>query len=223
MTYKVQGIILSKKDIRDVDRQFVLYTFQRGKIEVLAKGARKIESKLSGNLELLNHAMFTVGKGRTIDRVATVDVMEAFQPIKNNLFSLSAALYCFEIFNSFVKWEERDEPLFLLLLDFLETLQNTNRTATQKTLAHLFLLKFSHLLGLYEVRHGRGDIHRTIGVGSLADCMKHTLPVSQIEEGAYHFIENHCDSAPRSQCYFDLLSSQSKTIERILSHEQVIA
>lgn len=206
MTYKVQGIIIGKRDHRDADRHFVLYTFEQGKIPVLAKSARKIESKLSGNLELLNHALFTIGKGRALDRIATVDVMQNFQGIKENLYALSSALYCFEIFDLCVKWEQRDESLFLLLVDFLETLKRTQRTAAQKTLAHLFILKLSYLLGLYESRSELDDVHRRLCAGSLADCLDPSMLGEPLETGVNRFLQNNLDVFPRSQAYFDLLS-----------------
>ncbi len=210
MTYKVQGIIIGKKDHRDADRHFVLYTYEQGKIPVLAKSARKIESKLSGNLELLNHALFTIGKGRSLDRIATVDVLGNFQAIKNNLYALSSALYCLEIFDVLVKWEHRDESLFLLLVDFLETLKKTPRTSAQKTLAHLFILKLSYLLGLYEARTELDDIHRRLFAGSLADCLEQSLPTDALEAGVCRFLQNNLDVFPRSQAYFDLLSPKEK-------------
>jgi len=210
MTYKVQGIILQKKDHRDVDRCFVLYTFERGKIQAIAQGTRKIESKLSGNLELLNHALFTIGKGRMLDRIATVDGVGSFQHIKNNLYALSAALYCFEIFDRCVQWEERDEPLFLLLIDFLETLQKTPRTSGQKTLAHLFIIKLSFLLGLHEADQALDDIHRRLFSGSFSDCMKSSLPQGALATGVERFLQNNLDALPRSQNYFDLLSPKEK-------------
>ncbi|MDP2629876.1 MAG: DNA repair protein RecO [Candidatus Uhrbacteria bacterium] len=206
MTYKVQGIIIGKRDHRDADRHFVLYTYEQGKIPVMAKSVRKIESKLSGNLELLNHALFTIGKGRTLDRIATVDVLGNFQMIKKNLYALSSALYCFEIFDLFVKWEQRDESLFLLLVDFLETLKKTPRTSGQKILAHLFLLKLSYLLGLYEAQPDLDEIHRQLFTGSLADCLERPLSTNALEVGVNRFLTNHLDISPRSQAYFDLLS-----------------
>lgn len=210
MTYKVQGIIIGKRDHRDADRHFVLYTFERGKIAVVAKSVRKIESKLSGNLELLNHALFTVGKGRSLDRIATVDVLGNFRVIKENLYALSSALYCFEIFDSCVKWEERDESLFLLLVDFLETLKRTSRISAQKTVAHLFLLKFSYLLGVYHVRDELDAVHRLLKLGSLADCLSNSLPLDELERGVGRFLRDHLNELPRSQAYFDLLIPKEK-------------
>lgn len=150
MTYKTQGIIIGKKDYRDADRLFVLYTFEHGKIQAVAQGTRKIGSKLSGSIELLNYCSFTLAKGKSIDRIATVDVHETFENVKDNLFSLCAALYGIDIFNQLVKWDSRDEALFLLLLDFLEGIQKSSRQSSHSTLVRAFLSKLSSLLGYGE-------------------------------------------------------------------------
>lgn len=150
MTYKTQGIIIGKKDYRDTDRLFVLYTFEQGKIQAVAQGTRKIESKLSGSLELLNHCSCTFAKGKQLDRIATVDVHGTFEPIKENIFSLTAALYGIDIFNQLVKWEERDESLFLLLVDFLESIQKSARQSATASTVESFLLKLSSQLGYGE-------------------------------------------------------------------------
>lgn len=150
MTYKTQGIIIGKKDYRDADRLFTLYTFERGKIQAVAQGTRKIESKLAGSLELLNHCSCTFAKGKNLDRIATVDVHETFEPVKANLFSLSAALYGIDIFNQLVKWDARDEALFLLLVGFLESLKKSSRQSTHRAFVDAFLSKLSSLLGYGE-------------------------------------------------------------------------
>ena len=150
MTYKTQGIIIGKKDYRDADRLFTLYTFDYGKVQAVAQGTRKIESKLSGSLELLNHCSCTFAKGKTLDRIATVDVHHTFEPIKDNLFSLSAALHGIALFDQLVKWDLRDEPLFLLLLDFLESIQKSPRQSHLPGAVDSFAAKLSTQLGYGE-------------------------------------------------------------------------
>ncbi len=204
MTYKVQGIILRKHDHRDADRRFVLYTFQRGKIEAIAKGARKSESKLSGDLELLNHAIFTIGKGRMLDRIATVDIVAAFHGIKDHASRLTTALYCFEIFDQLVKWEERDEHLFLLLIDFLETLHTIERRASLHILANLFLLKFFSILGSYEEDARLARIHGKVMRGPLSDCIE-GISEKMFIPAVTNIVQKNLDVLPKSKEYFDFL------------------
>lgn len=150
MTYRSQGIIIRKKNYRDADRLFAVYTFDRGKVQAIAQGTRKIESKLAGSLELLNHCTFTFAKGKILDRIATVDVHQTFEPIKGDLFALSAALHGIALFDESVRWDLRDEPLFLLLLDFLESIQEGTKQAHFPAAVAVFSRKLSAQLGYGE-------------------------------------------------------------------------
>ncbi len=62
--YRTQGIILKKEDRGEADRLFTIYTKDFGKLELLAKGERKIKSKLRGGLELFYFQIFSLSKER---------------------------------------------------------------------------------------------------------------------------------------------------------------
>jgi len=47
-----QGIILKRQNYGEADRILTFFTYEEGKLVALAKGVRKIKSKLGGNLEL---------------------------------------------------------------------------------------------------------------------------------------------------------------------------
>jgi len=51
VTYLTKAIILKKYDSGDYDRQYLLYTAAGGKITAIAKGAKKITSKLNPQLD----------------------------------------------------------------------------------------------------------------------------------------------------------------------------
>lgn len=60
-----QGIILSRTDYGEADRIITLLTPDHGKLRLMAKGVRKIKSKLAGGIELfsVSHITFIQGKG----------------------------------------------------------------------------------------------------------------------------------------------------------------
>ena len=59
-----QGIILSRTDYGEADRIITLLTPDYGKLRLMAKGVRKIKSKLAGGIELfsVSHITFLQGK-----------------------------------------------------------------------------------------------------------------------------------------------------------------
>lgn len=146
MTFKATGIIVRKSTLREADRCFTIYTQEYGKIEALAQGVCKLTSKLSGNLELLNHAAFTIAKGKQIDRIATVDIKNSFEHVKGNLDRLTIALAAMELVDVAVKPASADHALYAVMLDFLSILEDSEECSCS-TLLHYFTIKVAVILG----------------------------------------------------------------------------
>jgi recombinational DNA repair protein (RecF pathway) len=59
------GIILQRTDYGEADRILVLLTPDRGKLHLMAKGVRKLKSKLAGGIELFSVSQITYLTGRS--------------------------------------------------------------------------------------------------------------------------------------------------------------
>lgn len=68
-----QGIILSRTNYGEADRIITLLTPDQGKLRLMAKGVRKVKSKLAGGIELfsISHITFIQGKGDVGTLVST--------------------------------------------------------------------------------------------------------------------------------------------------------
>ncbi len=58
------GIILSRTDYGEADRIITLLTPDHGKVRLMAKGVRRVKSKLAGGIELFSVSTLTFVKGR---------------------------------------------------------------------------------------------------------------------------------------------------------------
>jgi DNA repair protein RecO (recombination protein O) len=58
------GIILSRTDFQEADRIITLLTPDYGKLRLIAKGVRRVKSKLAGGIELFSVSHITFIKGR---------------------------------------------------------------------------------------------------------------------------------------------------------------
>ena len=47
----MQAIVLSRRDFREFDQMISLYTREQGKLELLARGLKKVTSKNAAHLE----------------------------------------------------------------------------------------------------------------------------------------------------------------------------
>ena len=59
-----EGIILTRTDYGEADRILTLLTPDQGKLRLLAKGVRRVKSKLAGGIELFSVSTITFVKGR---------------------------------------------------------------------------------------------------------------------------------------------------------------
>jgi DNA repair protein RecO (recombination protein O) len=122
MDYKYTGIILDKKDVGETDRLYSIYTLEKGKIRALAKGVRKGSAKLAGNLENFTLADLSVVKNQGTGKITASIVENNFSRLKNNFPALSQAFENSKILGQLAQFEEGDGPTFILLKEYLETL-----------------------------------------------------------------------------------------------------
>jgi len=116
---KYSGIIIGKRDVREVDRLYVVYTLEQGRLSILGKGVRKAAAKLSGNLETLNYSEIYVSKGRGQGNITGAIALDSFLSLKADFAALNRAFYAVSYFNKFITQEEKDEKSFGFLLEYL--------------------------------------------------------------------------------------------------------
>jgi DNA repair protein RecO (recombination protein O) len=68
-TYATRAIIIGRYNFGEADRILVLLTPDRGIIRGVAKGVRKIKSRLAGHLELFSESDLMLAEGRNLDVV----------------------------------------------------------------------------------------------------------------------------------------------------------
>lgn len=138
MTYRTLGIVLRRRDVREVDRLYTIYTREHGKIEAIARGSRKIGSKLSPHLESFATVDLLIARGKFWDHVAGVEAVLRFPKIGSRFLTGIAASYAFEATDALTKLGWRDWGLWNLLLEYLRTLNNleegTSVTGLRETL-----------------------------------------------------------------------------------------
>lgn len=73
MYSKYTGVILKNFPLNEADELLTIYTKETGKLRVLARGARRIQSRLAGALQSLNEIEFeTAGSARRSGALPTV-------------------------------------------------------------------------------------------------------------------------------------------------------
>jgi DNA repair protein RecO (recombination protein O) len=129
MDYKYNGIILNKRDVGETDRIYTMYTLESGKIRVLAKSVRKANAKLAGFLENFTLAEIFVAKNQGMGKITGSLVLSDFPRIRSDFEIIRSVFESIELLNKLMKDENKDQKIFELLKEYLETM---NELAAQK-------------------------------------------------------------------------------------------
>ena len=84
-TYRVEAIVLRRVDFGEADRVLVLLTRERGKIPVVAKGVRRMSSRMAGHLELFTQSELMLAKGANLDVVTQAETRNPFRAVREDL------------------------------------------------------------------------------------------------------------------------------------------
>ncbi|MFN3286338.1 MAG: DNA repair protein RecO, partial [bacterium] len=74
--YKAEGVVLGRHGLGEADRVLDLFTREFGRLRAKAKAVRRTTSRLAGRLEPFTHAHFLLARGRALDVVAQVEVVD---------------------------------------------------------------------------------------------------------------------------------------------------
>lgn len=116
----MQSIILSRRDFREFDQLVSLYTPERGKLEVLARGVKKITSKNAAHLEPFSFVLVEVVRGRQIDHLTKVVPIDLFAGIRSDLPKSLAAGYAVSFLGKMVETDEPDRKIWERTLGWLK-------------------------------------------------------------------------------------------------------
>lgn len=113
--YRTAGIVVRRRNQGEADRVLTLCT-PSGKIEVIAKGARKVRSRKAGHVELFTHSNFVVSRvKKSWDIVSQAEMIEAHTLLRSDLLRGTYARYVAELLDRFFTQGEGGPALFDLL------------------------------------------------------------------------------------------------------------
>ena len=118
--YKTRGIIIRRPNFGEADRLLTIFTERFGKVRAIAKGARRQQSKLAGNLEPFCLTNFCLAEGRNLDIVTEAEIINCFFKIRNNLKSVNSSFYIGEVIDKLTEERQSHPEVFELLTQVLE-------------------------------------------------------------------------------------------------------
>jgi len=142
--YRTEGIVLRRRNQGEADRVLTLCT-PEGKIDVIAKGARKVRSRKAGHIELFSRSSFVVSRVRNSwDIVSQAETLDAHEALRSDLLRGTHARYALELLDRFfAQGESEGGPALFDLLN--HTLTWLSQDDDLDLVARFFE---QHLLGL---------------------------------------------------------------------------
>lgn len=117
---KTKGIVIKKNDFGEADRYITIFSEEYGKLELFIKGIRKSKKRNQSSADLLTLSEFTFYKKNNSLILSSIDSIEYFYDIKNNLEKLEIASYILSIVNEIVLYGEQKKEFFQRLKKALE-------------------------------------------------------------------------------------------------------
>lgn len=145
-TLKTEGIIIKRRNSGEADRFVTVFTKDLGKISLKAQGVRKIASKRSSHIELLNHSVLSLYKGAKYPTLIEVQTIQDFSAIKADLEKVGSAYHICELIDGLCPENQENDEIYILLRTTLEELADVD---DMPLFMHAFEVKLLTLLGFW--------------------------------------------------------------------------
>ncbi len=122
--FRTEGIIIRRRDFKDADRILTVLTKDHGKIAVRASGIRRIPSKRSPHVELLNHCVLGLYQGNKFPVLTEAQTLDSFSPIKENFHKIGLAYHLCELVDGLCAENQESRQVFGLVQTTLTRLAN---------------------------------------------------------------------------------------------------
>lgn len=140
-TYKIEGIVIKRINFGESDKLVTVFTKNQGKIVLLAKGIRKINSRKSPHLELFNHISAFVAKGKSWDYITEARAIQVFQGVSTHLEKMAYVYRISEEVDFLCPEKEINNEIYILLLQTLKQIDVSGETKI-----NAILIYFTHSL-----------------------------------------------------------------------------
>ncbi|MBM4762327.1 DNA repair protein RecO [Bacillus sp. B15-48] len=148
MLEKCEGIVIRNTDYAESNKIVTLYTREWGKVGVMARGAKKPNSRLTAVTQPFTYGIFLIQRGRGLGTLQQGDIISSMRSIREDIFLTAYASYVIDLTDKGTE-EKRPNPFLFELLH--QTLQYMNDGYDLEILVNIYEMKMLNVLGLYPV------------------------------------------------------------------------
>ncbi len=123
--FKTTGIIIKQINYDEADKILTILTKDHGKIQALAKGARKTNNRFLASTQLFCYSNFIFYQGKSMNYINQAELRESFYNLRKNLKDFTYASYIIELINAATQEQQKEEKYFFLLIHTLKHMTYT--------------------------------------------------------------------------------------------------
>ena len=138
---EAEAIVLRLTDYGEADRIVSLFTLERGKLQGVARGAKRSRKRFAGALEPFAHLKLQLHLGAGLATLSSADIVGIFPGIRRELSKIGCAAYACELVERLTPEEEANPRLFRLLYCYLERLDLAPPSPSDRRFFAVNLLK----------------------------------------------------------------------------------
>ena len=124
---KTSGIIIKRSNFGEADRILIILTDRLGKIKAMAKGVRKIKSKMAGSLEPYMLVDLQLHEGKTFYIVTGASIIEEYKNIHSQIKKTAQAYFVGELIDKFLEESHKNETIFEISKQIFSAIENDEK------------------------------------------------------------------------------------------------
>lgn len=146
-TFKAEGFVIKRRNFGEADRIITIFLKKGGKITAKAPGTRKITSRRSSHIELLNYSNFSFYNGKNMPVLTEAATIDSFPTLKNDLKKIGYSYHMCEILDGLCP-ENQDHPEIFCLIG--KTLKELTDSSDLEESIKKFDLEILRILGYFD-------------------------------------------------------------------------
>lgn len=142
---KTRGIVIREMKYGDTSKIITIYTEEKGKISVMARGANNPKSKLIGPTQVFTLSDYQFTSGRNFYFISQADIIDSFYSIREDIERVIYGYYILELVDKSLPMEQDNKSIYGLLERGLEVLSKLEKDYLKFIIA--YEIKFISFLG----------------------------------------------------------------------------
>jgi DNA repair protein RecO (recombination protein O) len=122
-----EGVVLRSSNLGEWDKLLVVLGQGSGKMRIVAKGARKVQSRYASLTQVFCYIRYTIYSGRNMSTFSQAELIHGFPVLRDDLDKMAYGLYILELVDSFLEDGQIHDDILSLLLAALHILNHSEK------------------------------------------------------------------------------------------------